>query len=65
MNWVLNIAGTDYEIKNRGVVWAKGANAPINWQYRFKVRTYTYEVLGLLSGHSFSIVTVLTEEVLS
>lgn len=59
MNGVLDIAGTDYEIKYGCVVWAKGANTPINWQYRFKVRTYTYEVLGLSSSHSPSIVAVV------
>lgn len=59
MNGVLDIAGTDYEIKDGCVIWAKGANAPINWQYRFKVRTYTYEVLGLSSSRSSSIVAVL------
>lgn len=61
MNGVLDIAGTDYEIKDGCVIWAKGANAPINWQYRFKVRTYTYEVLGLSSSRSSSIVAVRQE----
>lgn len=58
MNGVLGIAETDYEIKNWCVVWAKGANAPISWQYRFKVRRYTNEVLGLSSSHLSSIVAV-------
>lgn len=65
MNRVLDIAGTDYEIKDRCVVWAKGANAPINWQYSFKVVTYTYEVLGLLSSRSSSIGAVLAGAVSS
>lgn len=39
-----------------GVLYGlKGAIAPINWQYRFKVRTYTHEVLGLLSSNLSSI----------
>lgn len=65
MNGVLDIAGTDYEIKDRCVVWAKEANTPIKWQYRFKVRTCTYEVLGLSSSHSSFMVAVVAEGVWS
>lgn len=43
-----------------GVLYGlKGAIAPINWQYRFKVRKYTHEVLGLLSSNLSSIVADL------
>lgn len=59
MNGVLDIAGTNYEIKYGCAVWAKRAIAPINWQSRFKVRTYTHEVLGLLSSDFSSLVAVL------
>lgn len=61
MNKVLNIIGTDYEIKCMCVIWAKKANTPIKWQYKFKVRTYTYKVLGLSSSYSYFIVAIVAK----